>query len=113
MKELTAKEAIESVTAKEFKKNNGIVARAAVFGKPRSWFDLEDLRDIINNRMSDEDIVKCLFYLTDEGYFKVRHVETKMEVDIADFEIEDLQFRISSKGTRLFESVEKDDLILL
>ena len=113
MKELTAKEAIETVTAKEFKKNNGIVVRAAALGKTRSWFDLDDLRDIINNRMSDEDIVKCLFYLTDEGYFKVRYGESKDEVDIADFEIEELQFRIASKGTRLFECVEKDDLILL
>jgi hypothetical protein len=113
MKELTAKEAIESVTAKEFKRNNGIVVRAAALGKPRSWFDLNDLRDIINNRMSDEDIIKCLFYLTDEGYFKVRHCETNAAVDIADFDIEDLEFRLSSKGTRLFECIEKDDLILL
>lgn len=113
MKELTAKEAIENVTAKEFKKNNGIVVRAAALGKPRSWFDLEDIRDIVNNRMSDEEVIKCLFYLTDEGYFKVRHCDTKDEVDIADFDIEYLEFRIASKGTRLFECVEKDDLILL
>lgn len=113
MKELNAKEAIESVTATEFRKNNGIVVRAAALGKPRSWFDVNDLQVIINNRMSEEDIAKCLFYMTDEGYFKVRHCETNAAVDIADFDIEDLEFRLSAKGTRLIECVEKDDLILL
>lgn len=110
-REINAEDALKSVTAGEFKKNNGLVVRAAALGFPYKWFNIDEVMNVINNRSTEKEIEKSLCYLADEGYFKVRHQDSKETVDIADFEIEELEFRISAKGTRLCEFVVKDELI--
>ena len=113
MRDFTAKEAVENATAGEFVKNNGLVFRAVGFAKSISWFDVSELKDILKNRIANDDLQESLIYLTDEGYLKVRVADTKQECDVCDFDIEDLEFRLSSKGKKFSNFVIKDDLISL
>lgn len=111
MRDINAKEALNKITAAEFKRNNGIVMRAMSVAFPRRWFETWELKKVVQDRMNTEELQKTLVYLSDEGYLKYRHLSKKAATDIMDYELQDLEFRVTPKGTRLIECVEKNELI--
>lgn len=111
--ELDPKEILNRLSAAEFKKNNGIVMRGVAIGFPVRWFKLEELETVIQNRIGEQEIKKTIVYLSDEGYLKYRSINGEKVRDVVDFELSELEFRLAPRGTRLIESVEKNELIEL
>lgn len=109
--ELNAKEVLHKITAAEFKKNNGIVMRAVSVAFPLRWFEYEELRTVVSGRVEKQELQKAVTYLADEGYLKYRHNNGAETIDILDYEINELEFRVAPKGTRLIECVEQNELI--
>lgn len=108
--ELNAKEVLHKITAAEFKKNNGIVMRAVSVAFPIRWFEFNELSTVLTGRVDKQEQQKALIYLTDEGYLKFRNKKNDV-TDILDCDIDELEFRVAPKGTRIIECVESNELI--
>lgn len=111
MENLDAKTALEKLSAAEFKKNNGIVMRACSIAFPVRWFKLEEMETVVSDRIKKEELKKTLIYLSDENYIKARHKTKTSITDIVDYNLDELEFRVSPKGTRIIECVEQNSLI--
>lgn len=61
--------------------------------------------------ISKEEILKSMDYLSGEGYFKVRNILTKESADISDVPYNELEVKLSPKGTKLLECAITDPLV--
>ena len=52
-------------------------------------------------------------YLCDEGYLKCRTILTKEPAAISDYSYDDLEAKLTAKGTRLLECAIDDPLVHL
>ena len=80
-------EMIERIRQKAFFKNNGMVLKAVNL-----------LRDSIN-------------YLTESGYIRLRHMESKACTTLADTAMEQLEAKVSADGIKIIACVRKDECI--
>lgn len=61
--------------------------------------------------ISREDVLKSMDYLSGEGYLKVRNILTKEAADISDDSYDELEAKLSPKGTKLLECAITDPLV--
>ena len=106
MNESKQKQLIESGT---FKDNNGAIMRLfnmAVY----KYYKIKEVMYALPY-ITKEDILKSMDYLSGEGYLKVRNILTKESADISDGSYDELEAKLSPKGTKLLECAITDPLV--
>ncbi|MEG0304344.1 MAG: type VI secretion protein [Oscillospiraceae bacterium] len=93
------KEILQRMEAGAFIENNGKVLRAINLIKGK-YIKLSQVRFALPT-VAYDDVFKSINFLSEEGYMHIRSVETKENANIADFNLEDLEGKLSGKGIRL------------
>ncbi len=92
-----------------FKDNNGAIMRLfnmAVY----KYYKIKEVMFALPH-ISKEAVLKSMDYLSGEGYLKVRNILTKESADISDDSYDELEVKLSSKGTKLLECAITDPLV--
>jgi hypothetical protein len=106
---MTENEIKLSVQANDFKRTNGIVVRTIAALYPVNFFEFHDIEAAVKSRNIDKEELKTsIDYLEGQGYIEVRHIGTKKPVRFCDLDDEDVEIKLSSKGTLVVLSIEKD-----
>lgn len=108
MNEDTQKQLIELGS---FKDNNGAVMR--IFNMSAfKYYKLKELSYALP-QISKNELLKCLSYLSGEGYLLVRNILTKASSEISDAPFDELEAKLSPKGMKLLEFAVHDQLVEL
>ena len=104
------KETLARMNRAGFIKNNGRVLRAMMLLE-KNFKKLSEIIYALEVNVSEDECVKCLNYLFESGYIRCRQIKNKQNADISDFDIDELEAKITQKGTWLMEGVITDELI--
>lgn len=100
---------IKKIRAGNFKENNGHVIRTINILRDKP-VKLKDIKYALT-KIAECDIVDSVNFLQEEGYIRLRHIESKIETTLADAEFEQLEAKVSGKGIRLLNGSIKDDVV--
>ena len=104
------KETLNRMNRGRFIKNNGLVLRTMTVLE-RNFKKLSEIIYALEINVQEDESIKSLNYLYESGYIRLRQIKTKKEADISDFDIEELEAKITQKGTLLMEGVIVDELV--
>lgn len=104
------KETLNRMHRAAFVRNNGRVLRTMALLE-RNFKRLSEIIYALEVNISEEECVKSLNYLFESGYIRLRQIKTRENADISDFEIDELEAKITQKGTLLMEGVISDELV--
>lgn len=104
------KRVIDEIVANDFAKQNGAVVRTMGNIFHSTWFKASDLLVVFRDK-EDADIYFSLDYLQQCGAISVRHMESKELVEINDFDLEEVEIRLTADGIKLLMVRKKDELI--
>jgi len=106
--DLHKKKMMDEISVNDFTKLNGTIMRTVgTFSHP--WFKGSNLKIALNK--DDVEIYQSLDYLQQCGFIKVRVIDTKEEVEVYDFDLEEIEVRPSADGIKLLNFKKKDELI--
>lgn len=98
--------------AGELASNNGIVMRTlAIAGSDFKYLKLKSLLLALAGGMDRMALCSSINYLADSGYLQIRTIEEKLPASVSDMELEDLEVKLTPKGTQLQRCVKKDPLV--
>ena len=101
---------LEEVETDNFARLNGAIIRTIAVIFHSGWENGQNIRAAFKDKQ-ESDIYSCLDYLQLCGAVKVRVSNTKDEVEINDFELDEVDIRLSDYGIKLYRGVKKDELI--
>jgi hypothetical protein len=101
---------IDEIVANDFAKLNGAIVRAMGNIFHSTWFKACDLQVVFRDK-AESDIYVSLDYLQQCGMIAVRHIGSKDAVDIADFDLDEVEVRLTADGIKLLMVRKKDELI--
>ncbi len=107
---MNEKETLGRMHRAGFIRNNGYVLRAMTLLE-RNFKKLSEIIYALEVSVSEDECVKSLNYLFESGYIRLRHIKSKANADISDFDIDELEAKITQKGTLLMEGVIADELV--
>lgn len=99
--------------AGELASNNGTVMRTlAIAGSDFKYLKLKSLLLALAGTMDKAALCSSINYLADSGYLQVRTIdEAHLPASVSDMELEDLEVKLTPKGTQLQRCVKKDPLV--
>ena len=98
--------------AGELASNNGTVMRTlAIAGSDFKYLKLKSLLLALAGTMDKVALCSSINYLADSGYLQVRTIEEKLPASVSDMELEELEVKLTPKGTQLQRCVKKDPLV--
>lgn len=104
------KDVYQKVEAGRFKKCNGIVMNSIVRIHRNNWFDYDELKDGLQAyNLDDYEIYDALDYLESRKYIEVRESETREPVRLSDFELDEIEFKLSADGQLVGRAIKTDD----
>ena len=102
---------IAKMRAGRFIENNGRILRA-INVLHEKYVGLEGVLYALPE-IDEDDLLKAVNYLQDEGYIHVRDIVSKEPVLISDASYKALEARLTAKGIRLLAGVMKDPVVLI
>ena len=108
--DLNKKRILEEVETDNFARLNGAIIRTMAVIFHSGWENGQNIRAAFKDK-PESDIYSCLDYLQICGAVKVREAASKDEVEINDFDLDEVEIRLSGYGIKLYRGVKKDELI--
>lgn len=106
------KNALDKITANEFKRINGMAMRMIVLLFKVKWFMFNELEiALATNKLTREEIYEALDYFESEGYIEVRGIEGRQLVRLADIDICDVELKLTGEGKKVAYGIRIDDAI--
>ena len=102
---------LRKIEAGAFIESNGRVLRTINILKEK-YVRLSTIRYALPD-IAVGDISKSVNFLEEEGYIHLRTVETKEAASISDFNIDELEAKLSGKGIRLLSGSIKDNDVIV
>ena len=96
---------IERIRQKAFFKNNGMVLKAVNLLRDK-FVALTDIRYALEPSMTEAEFRDSINYLTESGYIRLRHMDSK-----ACTTLEQLEAKVSADGIKIIACVRKDECI--
>jgi Tol biopolymer transport system component len=109
-KSIDKKKLMEEIVANDFAKLNGVIIRSLGNILGPGWQRMSDLLIALRDKQQS-DIYFSLDYLQQLKAIDIREKETKEIVDIYDFDLEDVQIRLTPYGVKLLMVTAHDELI--
>ena len=103
-------EMIERIRQKAFFKNNGMVLKAVNLLRDK-FVALTDIRYALEPSMTEAEFRDSINYLTESGYIRLRHMDSKACTTLADTAMEQLEAKVSADGIKIIACVRKDECI--
>lgn len=103
-------EMMERIRQKAFFKNNGMVLKAVNLLRDK-YVSLTDIRYALEPSMTEAEFRDSINYLTESGYIKLRHVESKEATTLADAAMDTLEAKVTANGIKIIACVRKDECI--
>lgn len=101
---------IKKIRDGNFRENNGQILRTFNI-LPDKYIALKDIKYAIPN-MQENDFTKSLDFLQEEGYLRLRDIETRNEVLLADSDMLTLEAKLTGKGSRLLNGgIPSDNMV--
>lgn len=88
--------------------NGNMLRMIGVFAKP--WLKAQKICPIYPDR-SESEIYVSLDYLQISGFIKVRLVETKEEIEVSDFDLDEIEIRLLPEGEKILRMIKTDELV--
>lgn len=104
------KKIINEIEANDFSKQNGSVIRTIGTVFNTKWFDACDLKVVFKD-LEESDIYQTLDYLQQGSFIAVRNKESKDNVEVYDFDLDEIEIRLTNEGLKLLMIRKKDELI--
>jgi len=104
------KKVIDEIVANDFAKQNGAIVRTMGNIFHSTWFKASDLQVVFRDK-DESDIYFSLDYLQQCGMIAARHIESKEPVEINDFDLDEMEIRLTADGIKLLMVRKKDELI--
>ncbi|MEE0963934.1 MAG: type VI secretion protein [Ruminococcus bromii] len=101
-----AQEYLQKIKARNFVRNNGRVLRTINILRV-GYEKLEDVKFALGE-ITEHEFLSSVNYLFLSEYILLRHIKTKEAADIADFQYEELEAKLSSLGIKLLEGSVTD-----
>lgn len=95
----------------EFARINGSIMRAFNILEHRYKKLSSILGALKGEGVSTGQFIANMNFLEEEGYVKLRDIETRQARSISDFDYDTLEGKLSGKGLRLLKGVIDDDLV--
>ena len=105
---MNPKEMIQKARAANFISNNGKVLRA-VNMLHIDFNKLSSIRDAMG--FDDDDFADSINYLIESGYIRIRHCDTRKDVELADYPMDEIEGKLTPKGIQLLAGVIEDPCI--
>lgn len=109
-RDLNKKKIMDEIAAKDFSELNGAVMRTIGTVFNSRWFKASDLLVAFKDK-DETDIYFSLDYLQQGGFIAVRSIESKEAVEIYDFDLDEVEVRLTNDGLKLLMFRKKDELI--
>ena len=103
-------EMIERIRQKAFFKNNGMVLKAVNLLRDK-FVALTDIRYALEPSMTEAEFRDSINYLTESGYIRLRHMDSKACTTLADTAMEQLEAKVSADGIKIIACVRMDECI--
>lgn len=104
------KELGDRIRQKKFFRNNGIVLKGINLLRTQ-FVSLPDLKYALEPTLTENEFLDCVNYLTEGGYIRTRHIESKQELTLADSVPEQLEAKVTQKGIQIIACVLTDSCI--
>ncbi len=88
--------------------NGGMLRMVGAFAKP--WLKAQRICSIFPER-NESEIYSSLDYLQISGFIKVRLTETREEVEISDFDLDEIEIRLLPDGEKILRVIKQDELV--
>ncbi len=105
-----AKKVVDEIIANDFAKLNGAIIRTMGVIFHGAWEKADNLQLALKDKPEGE-LYASLDYLQLCGAIKVRVIDTIDEVEINDFDLEEVEVRLSDFGMKLWMKRKSDELI--
>lgn len=102
-------EIIRKMRAGNFRVNNGRVLRAINILREK-YMPLKSLPYALAE-LGEGEVIDSVNFLQEEGYIRLRHVETKTETQLADADYKTLEAKVTGKGIRLLGAGLQDAMV--
>lgn len=109
-KQLSRKKVEDEIMTADFSKLNGAIIRTIGLIFHGSWEKASNVKYAFKEK-SDAEFRFSLDYLQLCGAIKVRVIDSTEEVEINDFDLDEVEIRLSAYGIKLWRGVQKDELI--
>lgn len=101
---------MRKATAVDFANNNGKVLRG--INMLRIGYNrLSSIRQALD--IDPDDFADCVNYLIESGYIRIRNIDTKHEVELSAFPMDELEAKLTREGIQLLAGVIEDPCILV
>ena len=101
---------IERIRQKAFFKNNGMVLKAVNLLRDK-FVALTDIRYALEPSMTEAEFRDSINYLTESGYIRLRHMDSKACTTLADTAMEQMEAKVTADGIKIIACVRKDECI--
>ncbi len=106
------KNALDKITANEFKRVNGMTMRMIVLLFKVKWFMFNELEiALATNKLTREEIYEALDYFESEGYIEVRSIDGQQPIRLADIDVTDVELKLTGEGKKVAYGIRADDAI--
>lgn len=100
---------IKQMRAGKFRENNGRVMRTINILR-EMYVELKTLSYALPD-LDKGEIIDCVNFLEEEGYIRIRHLETKQDALLSDNDFNSLEAKSTGKGIRLLAGSIIDDMV--
>lgn len=111
MREMDKRKLLAEIESDEFAKLNGAIIRTVNMLGP-GWHKVSDICPAFRDK-SEAELFSSLDYLQALGAIQIQDRETKTLVDVTEFELSEVNIRLSATGIKLLRCVTNDELILM
>ena len=110
---MNREEARKKYRANAFKINNGkVLATVNLLREKYCKLTIVEA-GLKNEGITREDFTDCINYLQEEGYIRLRDIETHEEKELADSDVTELEGKVTGKGIKLLSGTLSDDTVYL
>ena len=99
---------LKKARAAKFIENNGKVLRGINMLRI-DYNKLSTIRKVLE--FDTDEFADSVNYLIEEGYIKIRHCDTKKDIELADYPMDEIEGKLTAKGIRLLAGTIADDCI--
>ena len=100
---------IDKIKAGRFIKNNGRVLRTINILRYK-YVKLTDTQYALDD-VPENELLDSINYLTESGYIQLRDTVSRSVGTLADYDVEQLEAKLTDKGIRLLSGKLKDELV--
>lgn len=99
---------LKKTRAANFMDNNGKVLRG--INMLRTGYNkLSSIRTALG--FDTDDFADSVNYLTESGYIRIRHCDTRKDAELADYPMDEIEGKLTAKGIQLLAGVLSDPCI--